>query len=260
MIDPKLPYDWRSLQDCAAAILREAGVVAKVEELVITARGSVRADIWAHDPKGTPPQTYLIECKHWRKRIPQTVVHAFRAVVGDSGANWGMILSVAGFQRGAIDAAAYSNVRLHTWSEFESLFEQRWFTNYFLPEVETACDPLVEYTEPINSRIQRKAAELSEEKRFALRRLRETHLSLGMLCALLCVERFRPSLDGPCAPASLVPWKLPLRSTLSWTPSAIRDLPASVLDAESYRALLESIAACASGAIREFDELFGGRA
>jgi hypothetical protein len=59
----------------------------------------------------TPSQVYAIECKNWRKKVPRSVVHGFRTVVGDSGANWGAIVSLHGFQSGAYEAARYSNVR-----------------------------------------------------------------------------------------------------------------------------------------------------
>jgi hypothetical protein len=43
----------------------------------------------------------------------------------------------------------------------EDLFEERWITNYMRPVLEQQVSPLVEYTEPINRRISRKAEALS---------------------------------------------------------------------------------------------------
>ncbi|MEA2557979.1 MAG: restriction system protein [Actinomycetota bacterium] len=39
----------------------------------------------------------------------------------------------AGFQAGAIEAAAYSNVRLLTWIEFQAMFALRWTNHYMVP-------------------------------------------------------------------------------------------------------------------------------
>ena len=146
MIDGDEPSSWRDLQERVARILREAGVATAVEKVIKTARGEVSIDVWAHDSSATPAQTYLLECKRWRARVPQTVVHAFRTVVGDSGANWGAIISAAGFQKGARGAAQYSNVRLLSWPEFQTLFAERWFEHHFVRVIAEESDPLVEYT------------------------------------------------------------------------------------------------------------------
>ncbi len=159
------PDTWIELQIRVARILSECNVDTAVEKLVELARGQAEIDVWAHDPSSTPAQTYLIECKRWKEAVPQAVVHAFRTVVGDSGANWGAIISSNGFQRGAYQAAEYSNVRLLTWNEFQELFATSWFTRYFCSVIRKEFDPLVEYTEPINSRIFRKADLLPEAER-----------------------------------------------------------------------------------------------
>lgn len=99
MIDGDEPESWHELQDRIARILRETGVETIVEKSIQTPRGQVTIDVWAHDSAAVPSQTYLIECKRWRTRVPQTVVHAFRTVVGESGANWGAIISASGFQK-----------------------------------------------------------------------------------------------------------------------------------------------------------------
>lgn len=262
MIDAAEPTAWRDLQGRVARILREAGVVTAVEKVIQTVRGQVSIDVWAHDPAATPTQTYLVECKRWRARVPQSVVHSFRTVVGDSGANWGAIISTAGFQKGARAAAEYSNVRLLSWTEFETMFAERWFSNYFLRELAEATGPLVEYTEPINSRIFRKADLLPEDRRQRFRRLCDTHLALGSFCLLFrahAIGALRMVLGGD-APTSMMP-SLPLRSTLApYLEPKGMSVADGILDAGSYRALLESVIGEAKGAIAQFDEVFGERA
>ncbi len=58
--------------------------------------------------------------------MPKTVVHAFRTVVTDDGANIGFMISRSGFQKGAYEAAEKSNVHLVDWYEFQALFLERW--------------------------------------------------------------------------------------------------------------------------------------
>ena len=261
MIDTNEPAGWRELQDRVACILHEAGVVTAVEKVIQTARGKVSIDVWAHDPSATPTQTYLVECKRWRSRVSQAVVHAFRTVVGDSGANWGAIIAATGFQKGARVAAEYTNVRLLSWTEFETLFAERWFSNYFVRKIAEATDPLVEYTEPINSRIFRKADMLPKRRRREFKRLRNMHFTLGSLCML-----YRASAIGAFQAvfgvdaATRMP-SLPLREILGAHVQA-RDMSIAdeILDAPSYRSLFESIVHEAQGAIAQFDDVFGERA
>ena len=261
MIDAKEPASWQDLQDRVALILREAGVVTAVEKVVQTARGKVSIDVWAHDPAATPAQTYLVECKRWHARVPQNVVHAFRTVVGDSGANWGAIISATGFQKGARAAAEYSNVRLLSWAEFQVMFAERWFSHHFVREIAEKASPLVEYTEPINSRVFRKANLLPEGGCQEFLRLRNTHLALGSFCLLFQAQATRAlhSVLGSDAPTSMP--GLPLRNTLG--PSLGPDGMAvadKILDASSYRELLASMLGEAKRAIAQFDEVFGERA
>jgi len=261
MIEANEPVSWRDLQDCVARILSEAGVVTAVEKVIQTARGEVSIDVWAHDPSATPAQTYLVECKRWRARVPQTIVHGFRTVVGDSGANWGAIISVAGFQKGARVAAEYSNVRLLSWTEFQTLFAERWYSNYFVHAVTEETDPLVEYTEPINSRIFRKADLLSAALRQEFQRLRDVHFAFASICmmfgayangALRMVHDTKATVPLP---------SLPLRNTVgTYLKTKKISVADSILDADSYRSLLESICGEAKKAIAQFDEVFGERA
>jgi restriction system protein len=81
----------------------------------------------------------------------------FRTVVGDFGAHRGFIISSRGFQSGAYEAAANSNVDLVDWQTFQQLFVERWFRAFMAPALLSKGDALHEYTEPINSRIMHKA-------------------------------------------------------------------------------------------------------
>jgi restriction system protein len=178
LIEDGAPARWQDLASSVARILSECGYDVEVQKQVELARGSVNVDVWADD-HSRPPNVLAVECKHWATPATQTVVHAFRTVVGDSGANTGLLVSSAGFQAGAVDAAAYSNVRLLTWAEFQELFAERWFRSFMAPTLAEAVDPLHEYTEPINSRIFGKADALPEAERKQFKILRERYFPLA---------------------------------------------------------------------------------
>lgn len=116
------PDDWRDLQRQVATILSDAGMAVETEKTVQTARGHVEVDVHAEDRLRGRRYVVAVECKHWRARVPQTVIHAFRTVVSEMGANAGYLVSSSGFQSGAMTAAELTNVRLVTWEEFQAEF------------------------------------------------------------------------------------------------------------------------------------------
>jgi restriction system protein len=252
-IDDREPDTWENLEKAVLGVLREAGFEAQRNESIKTARGKVAVDVLATDRTTSPPSVILFECKHWRSRVPQTVVHAFRSVVSDSGANAGLIVSKSGFQAGAEVAASFSNVRLVGWSEFEQLYVERWFRRYMQPAGAAAIDPLLEYLEPINTRISRRANALAPTKFAQLQALRQTHSSLW---PLVFIFHHIDWLGIEAAPPTL-----PLAESLDKAAmKAVGALPADVLNATSLRGLLGAATRAAQSAIADFDEVFGERA
>jgi restriction system protein len=120
------PATWTDLQTAIARILHEVGFTTSSPKDLKLARGSVEVDVFSVDTTIQPNIVYLCEAKHWNKRVPKSVVHSFRSVVSDYGANVGLIISKKGFQRGAQEATNHSNIRLLTFEEFETLFLDRW--------------------------------------------------------------------------------------------------------------------------------------
>jgi len=109
------PEDWRELQDRVAQLLAELGCEVAVGQRVTLVRVEKEIDVSVCDPETTPASVYLCECKFWSKPIPQEVIHSFRTVLADCGAHRGFIISRAGFQSGAKDAAAKTNLDLVTF-------------------------------------------------------------------------------------------------------------------------------------------------
>lgn len=249
------PATWQDLELSVARILSESGLRTERGKLLTTVRGSVEVDVYAEDQSITPPVVTLVECKHWKSAIPQTIVHAFRTTVVDSGANVGFIVSLRGFQSGAVNAAELTNIHLVDWYVFQSLFAERWYRNYAVRQMEGELDPLFEYTEPINSRIFRKADALPGSAKKEFGRLRDKHSAVGMLLPLFFFAG--GTLAG--MPDVKMP-DLPLGQRLTSDRRAATGLPPEILDAQTLRALLEAVTAYARLAIAEFDEVFGERA
>lgn len=88
MITEKRPESWQQLQEWTAQILRECGWRAETEVSVKTARGKAEINVFAIETVRGREYKTLIECKNWAARVPQTVVHAFRAVIGDIGSQY----------------------------------------------------------------------------------------------------------------------------------------------------------------------------
>lgn len=256
MINPKTPETWQQLQTEAGRILSEIGWKVEIEKKIKTARGSVEVDVFAINEKEAPPIVYLLECKHWKNSVPKTVVHSLRTVVNDFGANWGLLISSKGFQKGAVEAAKFSNIKLFNWEEFEKLFEQKWYDDYFVTNLFKNCDPLIEYTEYINSRIFKKADKLSSQKQEQFKQLRIKYNGLAALVLATQVSNFLTKFRD-------YRLTLPLPKEAKIFDVSARgeySIPEEFYGITSYREFLEVTTSHAQKAIAEFDEIFGERA
>ena len=148
MITSYTPETWEDLQDAVARILRECGLSSQVEKTLETARGTVEIDVYSVESVNGRKFIVLCECKHWKSRVPKQVVHAFRSVVADSGANIGYIISSGGFQSGSFDAADLTNIRLLTWLEFQREFEKTWLRVFMRPLLYDRLHVLMSHTAP----------------------------------------------------------------------------------------------------------------
>jgi len=169
--------------------------------------------------------------------------------VNDFGANWGLIISSHGFQSGTFAAAANTNIRLLTWKEFQELFLERWFENYMQNRLRKENEPLVDYTEPMNSRVFQKANKLDKKSNQRFSKLREKYRSFAFFALGLYLPL--PSILKEDIPS------LPLRRSIE--ASETENLPDILLDAVSFRDLLEIITNEDRKALAEFDDVFGER-
>lgn len=180
------PSDWRSLQDKVCQIFSDMGYKARVAKKVRTARGRVEIDVLAE--KGDKNKTIICcECKHWKVRVPQSVVHAFSSVIQNYGANTGYIISRAGFNSGAYRAARFTNIHLHTWDQFKQTFEAEWLIG-ISPRVRKDFAFLMDCTEPIiATSVFKRVEKVSVAKKEKFKKMRDTFMGLGFLVTMFTV-------------------------------------------------------------------------
>lgn len=142
------PNDWKDLEVKVAKILNASGFRAIVNKQIKTVRGHVNVDVYAEDVKSIPKSINLFECKYWSADIHQGIIHSFRTVLNDFGANRGFIIVKNGFQSGAYEAVKNTNVHLLSWNEFQDIFIERWL-ECKLDVLNEISIPLREYTGPL---------------------------------------------------------------------------------------------------------------
>jgi len=120
--------DWRDLQEKVCQLFQEMGYDAEIGKKVnLAGRGEKEIDVFVTDPSASYNKVYLIECKHWSSNVPQEVIHSFKTVMEEAGANTGFVISKLGFQVGAYSAARFTNIELLTFEELQHLYGDEWF-------------------------------------------------------------------------------------------------------------------------------------
>ncbi|MEO8452882.1 MAG: restriction endonuclease [Gemmatimonadota bacterium] len=244
MLTASIPSDWKDLQIAVGMILSECGFEVVVEKKVATVRGSVELDVWAQEEIQGRKFATVCECKHWRARVPQNVVHGFRTVLTDIGAHVGYIISTSGFQEGAFQAAASTNVELVTWDQFQAVFAATWFKAYMSPYIAARLDPLLSYTEPL---LPGWFGDLSVERQAAFLALKERYDEFGWI--IMSFTPYSRAFREHGLP------KLPLIDQLPPDSSAVKNVPANVLRAVGLRDFLEAAVAFGDEIIMQFRAL-----
>jgi hypothetical protein len=224
LITTRSPADWRDLQRQVALVLHECGLKVELEKKVQTARGMVEIDVFAVELLKGREITILAECKHWSRAVPQSVIHGFRTVVAETGANAGYVVSKSGFQPGANEAAGLTSLRLVTWEGFQAEFEQLWVDHYLVPAVAVCGWALLTHK--------------------SLERPMGGDVPYSGL--MILAAKFTLWLDNQRDGYHSIP-QLPLRET---APSLPAELPYDdLLDARGYRDLLEALLGHSQAAI-----------
>lgn len=240
MITRSSPDSWQALQIDVGRILKECGFDVEVEKKIQSARGAVELDVYAEEMVRGRKYAIACECKYWKSRIPQNVVHGFRTVVQEIGANIGCIVSMEGFQSGAVAAGDLTNLKLVTWQEFQDLFEESWFEEYFTKQIDERLDGLMTYAEPFLPAWFEKMSDKDQSTYFSLKEKYDLFgvimQSLGPYSRLFRKEPL-PTL--------------PLRTRLKPDP-ILKTIPDHILDETAYREFLDASISYGEAALAEF--------
>lgn len=250
MIDDPLPASWQDLQFGVQRIFRNLGLNAEVEVDLETPRGSVNVDVLATDIRSLDKITYIVECKNWGNKIPQSVVHSFTTVMHETGANVGFIISKHDLQQGAKRYTKNTNIIGMTYLEFQQRYFEAWWRRYFCPRIGDAADEPFQYVEPMNHKRDKEYAKLSPQAKEEFSQLdRERGMSV-MVLAMMNAPSYSPSLRAH-----------------GDIPNNFEDFKAKVLmqiapgidySCNTFRELLEIILEYLADTKAKFDAIFGG--
>jgi restriction system protein len=228
MITTTVPDTWQDLQESVARIFSECRFTVEVEKSITTVRGKVDIDVFAQEEIQGRRFTTLCECKHWKNAVPQNVIHGFRTVVGDIGANKGYIISTGGFQSGAFSAAELTNIELVTWPQFQDAFERSWLLNFFSPVILKSLSGLMTHAEGFGAVWLQNLTSRDKKKYWALQ---EKHAALGWLLQRLAMH---PMMRGEQPYPTL-----PLRTSLA-DQYDMTHMPPEIVDAMGYFQVLDA--------------------
>jgi restriction system protein len=104
--------NWQDYQEEAASFFRSLGLEATTNVTVKGVRTNHDIDVLVKSHHAGFDVTWLVECKYWKNAVSKLHVLGLREIVVDVGADRGILLSEAGFQSGAIEAANLTNVHV----------------------------------------------------------------------------------------------------------------------------------------------------
>jgi restriction system protein len=108
---------WKDYQEEAAAFFRSIGLTAETDKRIAGVRTNHDVDVLVKSHHYGFEITWIVECKQWKSPVSKLHVLGLREIVSDVGADRGILLSEAGFQRGAKEAAGLTNVQVTSLAE-----------------------------------------------------------------------------------------------------------------------------------------------
>lgn len=155
------PKNWKDLQTKVKEVYSNLG--CRAQENVIVGGGKARhqIDVMATFEFGGQDYRIIIECKQWNSKVKKSQVSSLIGVLADIGAEKGMIVSKKGFQKGAHNLAAYTNIELLTYDELCDKAE--FFVDRF--RIQDALDRIRSHRRPFGrffARMQEEAEKIDE--------------------------------------------------------------------------------------------------
>lgn len=112
--------DWYQFQEDICDYFESIGAFAETNVTIKGVRTSHDIDVLVKTKFLGEDLTWIIEAKKWKKRVNKLQVLGLRTIADDIGADRAFIISEAGFQRGAYEAAENTNVKLKTFDELKA--------------------------------------------------------------------------------------------------------------------------------------------
>ena len=178
LITHKTPNTWEELEELVTAILNECGMYARRSVTIDSPRGKNDVDVYAEENIDGIVQSIICECKNWKSNIPKNSVHAFRTVMEETGVHRGYIISKVGFQTGAKEAVASTNIDLLTFNDFQNKYFDKWIHKRIWA-IEKEFSGFKVYYEPIGPPGYSKLK--SEEERIAYDAVWDEYLFAGLM-------------------------------------------------------------------------------
>lgn len=242
MITNVFPNTWKDLQNVVGEILKNCGFSVEIEKKVETVRGQVELDVYAEEVIDGRKYTIICECKYWKKNIPQNVIHAFRSIVLDLGCDVGYIITSSSFQKGAIIASKFTNIRLLTWPGFQNCFLESWYKNYYCVQVFICLLPLRNYLNEIFS--------ISHE--FADENYKNEYLCLSD--DFRTFDKYMTNQTIYLKHSFQIP-VLPISNDRNISDTEKTKLPICILNETSFRELLEICIEYVKSGVEKYEEL-----
>jgi len=108
---------WQEYQEEVAEFFRSVGAETKVDHVIKGVRTTHAIDVFVKLYYVGFDVVWIVECKHWNRKVSKLHVLALREIVSDIGADRGILLCEAGFQSGAMEAATLTNVHVKSLAE-----------------------------------------------------------------------------------------------------------------------------------------------
>lgn len=111
MTDGGLP-SWSEYQEEVADFFRALGLTADTNVTVVGVRTSHDIDVRVSAHFAGVDLLWVVECKQWKRRVTKNHVLALHTIIQEIGADRGFMMAENGYQAGAVEAAASSNITL----------------------------------------------------------------------------------------------------------------------------------------------------
>lgn len=112
--------DWYQFQEDICTYFESIGAIAETNVTIQGVRTKHDIDVLVKTKFLGEDLTWIVEAKKWKKRVNKLQVLGLRTIADDIGADRAFIISEAGFQSGAYEAAESTNVKLKTFDELKT--------------------------------------------------------------------------------------------------------------------------------------------